>query len=179
MSYAKREGDFCKCWAIFVHTNALGSYNRQYERCFFLVQMGLCIISYIAAALAFPVFAWMLNFLPKHLQRNSLYFVRSFNVIYRVPGLSLSPKWFKLTSSKVYSKYGIIYDCYSYWNSCTPSQYPYPEPLVIQWQSSGKPVCLERRPQCIPECHWRKNWWQPVCFQWSSSGDLMCSNYTN
>ena len=24
---------------------------------------------------------------------------------------------------------------------------PYPEPVVIQWQSSDNPVCLERRPQ--------------------------------
>ena len=44
--------------------------------------------------------------------------------------------------------------------------YPYPEPVVFQWQSSGNPVCLKLRPQCTLECHWRK----PVCFQWSSSG---------
>ena len=37
---------------------------------------------------------------------------------------------------------------------------------LSQWSSSGNPVCLELRPQCTLECHWRK----PVCFQWSSSG---------
>ena len=44
--------------------------------------------------------------------------------------------------------------------------FPYPEPVVFQWQSSGNPVCLELRPHCTLECHWR----MPVCFQWSSSG---------
>ena len=43
---------------------------------------------------------------------------------------------------------------------------PYPEPVVFQWQSSGNPVCLELRPQCTLECHWRLN----VGSQWSSSG---------
>ena len=37
--------------------------------------------------------------------------------------------------------------------------YPYPVPVVFHWQSSGNPVCLERRPQCTPECHWRMNSW--------------------
>ena len=35
----------------------------------------------------------------------------------------------------------------------------YPEPVVFQWQSSGIPMCLELRPQCTLECHWRKNCW--------------------
>ena len=41
---------------------------------------------------------------------------------------------------------------------------------VIQWQSSDNPVCLELRPQCTLECHWRKNCWQSVCFQCAYSG---------
>ena len=36
---------------------------------------------------------------------------------------------------------------------------PYPEPVVFQWLSSGNPVCLELRPQCSLECHWRMNCW--------------------
>ena len=32
----------------------------------------------------------------------------------------------------------------------------YPEPVVIQWQFSGNPVCLELRPQCTLECHWER-----------------------
>ena len=36
---------------------------------------------------------------------------------------------------------------------------PYPEPVVFQWQSSGNPVCLELRPQCILECHGKNNCW--------------------
>ena len=48
--------------------------------------------------------------------------------------------------------------------------YPYPEPVVFQWQSSGNPVCLELRPQCTLECHWRNASVLPVVFQWSSSG---------
>ena len=32
----------------------------------------------------------------------------------------------------------------------------YPEPVVFQWQSSGNTVCLELRPHCTLECHWRK-----------------------
>ena len=44
--------------------------------------------------------------------------------------------------------------------------FPYPEPVVFQWQSSGNPVCRELRLQCTLECHWRKN----VGSQWSSSG---------
>ena len=43
---------------------------------------------------------------------------------------------------------------------------PYPEPVVFQWQSSGNPMCLELRPQCTLECHWRKN----VDSQCASSG---------
>ena len=42
--------------------------------------------------------------------------------------------------------------------------------MVIQWQSSVNPVCLELRPQCTLECHWRKNCWKPVCFQCASIG---------
>ena len=42
--------------------------------------------------------------------------------------------------------------------------------MVIQWQSRVNPVYLEFRPQCTLECHWRKNWWKPVCFQCVSSG---------
>ena len=30
---------------------------------------------------------------------------------------------------------------------------------LSQWSSSGNPVCLELRPQCTLECHWRKNCW--------------------
>ena len=48
--------------------------------------------------------------------------------------------------------------------------FPYPEPVVFQWQSSGNPVCLELRPQCTLECHWRNASVLPVVFQWSSSG---------
>ena len=33
---------------------------------------------------------------------------------------------------------------------------PFPEPVVIQWHSSGNPVCMELKPQYILECHWRK-----------------------
>ena len=36
---------------------------------------------------------------------------------------------------------------------------PYPEPVFFQWQSSGNPMCLELRPQCPLQCHWRKNRW--------------------
>ena len=49
-------------------------------------------------------------------------------------------------------------------------QCPYPEPVVFQWLSSGNPVCLELRPQCTLECHWRNASVLPVVFQWSSSG---------
>ena len=38
-----------------------------------------------------------------------------------------------------------------------PCHNTYPEPVVFQWQSNGNPVCLELRPQCTLECHWRKN----------------------
>ena len=58
---------------------------------------------------------------------------------------------------------------------------PYPEPVVFQWQSSGNPVCLELRPQCTLECHWRKFFGNqcassglPVAFQWSSSVFQLC-----
>ena len=47
---------------------------------------------------------------------------------------------------------------------------PYPEPVVFQWQSSGNPVCLELRPQCTLECHWRNVSVLPVMFQRCSSG---------
>ena len=47
---------------------------------------------------------------------------------------------------------------------------PYPKPVVFQWQSSGNPVCLELRPQCTLECHWRNASVLPVVFQWLSSG---------
>ena len=64
--------------------------------------------------------------------------------------------------------------------------HPYPEPVVFQWQSSGNPVCLELRPQCTLEYHWRKIVGSqcaysgfPVVFQWLSSGLPVCSNYTN
>ena len=50
------------------------------------------------------------------------------------------------------------------------SVYPYPEPVVFQWLSSGNPVCLELRPQCTLECHWRNASVLPVVFQWCSSG---------
>ena len=40
---------------------------------------------------------------------------------------------------------------------CVLWRISYPEPVVIQLQSSGNPVCLEHRPQCTLECHWRKN----------------------
>ena len=36
---------------------------------------------------------------------------------------------------------------------------PYPEPVLIKWQSSGNPVCLEFRPQCTLICHWSRNCW--------------------
>ena len=49
-------------------------------------------------------------------------------------------------------------------------QLPYPEPVVFHWQSSGNPVCLELRPQCTLECHWRNASVLPMVFQWSSSG---------
>ena len=45
--------------------------------------------------------------------------------------------------------------------------------MVIQWHSSGNPVCLELRPQCTLECHWGKLLVAsvlPVVFQWCSSG---------
>ena len=56
---------------------------------------------------------------------------------------------------------------------------PYPEPVVSQWQSNGNPVCLELRPQCTLECHWRNASVLPVAFQWLSSGLPVCSNYAN
>ena len=44
-------------------------------------------------------------------------------------------------------------------------------PLTLsQWSSSGNPVCMELRPQCTLECHWRNVSVLPVIFQWSSSG---------
>ena len=53
---------------------------------------------------------------------------------------------------------------------CMDCSFPYLEPVVFQWQSSGNPVCLELRPQCTLECHWRNASVLPVVFQWSSSG---------
>ena len=35
--------------------------------------------------------------------------------------------------------------------------YPYPEPVVFQWQPSGNPVCLNLRPECALERHWRNS----------------------
>ena len=54
--------------------------------------------------------------------------------------------------------------------ACNHPCNPYPEPVVFQWLSSGNPVCLELRPQCTLECHWRNASVLPVVFQWSSSG---------
>ena len=55
-----------------------------------------------------------------------------------------------------------------------------------QWSSSGNPVCLELRPQCTLECHWRIIFGSqcassclPVVFQWLSNGLPVCSNYAN
>ena len=61
----------------------------------------------------------------------------------------------------------------------TSKGFPYPEPVVFQWQSSGNPVCMELRPQCTLECHWRNASVLPVVFQWLSSGLPVCSNYAN
>ena len=62
---------------------------------------------------------------------------------------------------------------------CHKCVYPYPEPVVFQWQSSDNPVCLGLRPQCTLECHWRNASVLPVVFQWLSSGLPVCSNYAN
>ena len=43
-----------------------------------------------------------------------------------------------------------------------------------QWSSSGNPVCLELRPQCTLESHWRNASGLPVAFQWSSSVFQLC-----
>ena len=52
-----------------------------------------------------------------------------------------------------------------------PTQIVKDIPLTLsQWSSSGNPVCLELRPQCTLECHWRNASVLPVVFQWSSSG---------
>ena len=48
-------------------------------------------------------------------------------------------------------------------------QLPFPEPVVIQWQSNDNPMWMEVSPQCTLECHWRKNCWKPVCFQCASN----------
>ena len=40
-----------------------------------------------------------------------------------------------------------------------PFMYPYSEPMVIQWQSSGNPVWLELIHQWTLECHWGKICW--------------------
>ena len=58
--------------------------------------------------------------------------------------------------------------------------------MVIQWQSSGNPVCLELR----PNVHWNATGARivgsqcvssalPVVFQWPSSGVPVCYNYAN
>ena len=36
---------------------------------------------------------------------------------------------------------------------------------LSQWSSSGNPVCLDLRPQCTLECHWRNASVLPVDFQ--------------
>ena len=53
--------------------------------------------------------------------------------------------------------------------------------MVIQWQSSGNPVCLEPGPQCTLECHWKiivgsqcVSSVLPVVFQWCSSMFQLC-----
>ena len=53
---------------------------------------------------------------------------------------------------------------------CKHRNGPYPESVVFQWRSSGNPVCLELRPQCTLECHWRNASVLPMVFQWCSSG---------
>ena len=45
---------------------------------------------------------------------------------------------------------------------------------LSQWSSSGNPVCLELRPRCTLECHWRNASVLPVAFQWSSSVFQLC-----
>ena len=64
-------------------------------------------------------------------------------------------------------------------NKSVSRPFPYPEPVVFQWQSSGNPVCLELRPRCTLECHWINASVLPVVFQWLSSGLPVCSNYAN
>ena len=62
-------------------------------------------------------------------------------------------------------------------HGCWCTGCPYPEPVVFQWQSSGNLVCLELRPQCTLECHWRNasaSSGLPVAFQWSSSVFQLC-----
>ena len=60
----------------------------------------------------------------------------------------------------------------------TDSYIPFPEPVVIKWQSSGNPVCLELRPQCTLECHSVASVF-PVCLQWCFNGLPVCFNYAN
>ena len=77
--------------------------------------------------------------------------------------------------------------------------YPYSEPLVIQWQSSENPplpwasgnsVAIQCVRNVDPSVHWNATGESivgsqcvssvlPVCFQWSSSSDPVCSNYAN
>ena len=47
----------------------------------------------------------------------------------------------------------LVQDC------STPIDNPYPDPVVIQRYASGNPMCMEFRPQCTLEFHWRKNCW--------------------
>ena len=61
-----------------------------------------------------------------------------------------------------------------YQSMCNIIGFPYPESLVIQWQSSGSPVCLGFRPQYTPE------WFLVVsAFPVCRSGLPVCSNYAN
>ena len=40
-------------------------------------------------------------------------------------------------------------------------------------------MCLEIRPQCTLECHWRNKCWHPLRFQCSPSSLQVCSNYAS
>ena len=51
----------------------------------------------------------------------------------------------------------------------TRGMYPYPEPVIIQWQSSGNPVCLELKPLTLDKELLVASV-LPVCFQWYSIG---------
>ena len=68
-------------------------------------------------------------------------------------------------SYKVYSLHFVVFfhgihsiclmccPCWIWYEHCELN--PYHAPVVIQLQFSGNPVCLELRPQCTLECHWR------------------------